>query len=70
MTSSCWTPKPPAQQVNSPTYLGAVWDRTGSALVHPGRLADGLRAAADRAEIRIHELSPVRTIRDDGPSSP
>jgi glycine/D-amino acid oxidase-like deaminating enzyme len=55
------------QQVNSPTYLGAVWDRTGSALVHPGRLADGLRAAADRAEIRIHELSPVRTIRDDGP---
>ena len=54
-------------QVNSPTYLGAVWDRTGSALVHPGRLADGLRAAADRAEIRIHELSPVRTIRDDGP---
>jgi glycine/D-amino acid oxidase-like deaminating enzyme len=53
-------------QVNSPTYLGAVWDRTGSALVHPGRMADGLRAAADRAEIRIHELSPVRTIRDDG----
>ena len=53
-------------QVNSPTYLGAVWDRTGSALVHPGRMADGLRAAADRAEIRIHELSPVRTIREDG----
>ncbi len=51
-------------QVNSPTYLGAVWDRSGSALVHPGRLADGLRAAADRAEIRIHELSPVRSIRD------
>ena len=51
-------------QVNSPTYLGAVWSRTGSALVHPGRLADGLRAAADRAEIRIHELSPVRSIRE------
>ena len=53
-------------QVNSPTYLGALWDRTGSALVHPGRMADGLRAAADRAGIRIHELSPVRTIREDG----
>jgi glycine/D-amino acid oxidase-like deaminating enzyme len=50
--------------VNSPMYLGAVWDRTGSALVHPGRMADGLRAAADRAEIRIHEYSPVRSIRD------
>ncbi len=51
-------------QVNSSMYLGAVWDRTGSALVHPGRLADGLRAAADRAEIRIHEFSPVRSIRE------
>jgi glycine/D-amino acid oxidase-like deaminating enzyme len=51
-------------QVNSPTYLGAVWDRTGSALVNPGRLADGLRAAADRADIRIHEFSPVRSIHD------
>ena len=52
-------------QVNSPTYLGAVWDRTGSALVHPGRLADGLRAAADRAGVRVHELSPVRALRDE-----
>jgi glycine/D-amino acid oxidase-like deaminating enzyme len=50
------------EQVNSPTYLGAVWDRTGSALVHPGRLADGLRAAADRAGVRIHELTPVRSL--------
>ncbi|MFZ1996073.1 MAG: FAD-dependent oxidoreductase, partial [Solirubrobacteraceae bacterium] len=53
-------------QVNSPTYLGALWDRTGSALVHPGRLADGLRSAADRAGVRIHELSPVRTVREHG----
>ena len=51
-------------QVNSPTYLGAVWHRTGSALVNPGALADGLRAAAARAGVRIHELSPVRAIRD------
>jgi glycine/D-amino acid oxidase-like deaminating enzyme len=51
-------------QVNSHTYLGSVWHRSGSALVHPGRLADGLRAAADRAGVRIHELSPVRTVRD------
>ena len=53
-------------EVNSPTYLGAVWDRTGSALVHPGRLADGLRAAAERQGVRIHELSPVRAIHDGG----
>ena len=53
-------------EVNSPTYLGAVWDRTGSALVHPGRLAEGLRAAAHRQGVRIHELTPVRTLRAEG----
>ena len=53
-------------RVNSPTYRGAVWDRTGSALVHPGRLVDGLRAAAHRNGVRIHELSPVRKLGDDG----
>ncbi|HEX3691331.1 MAG TPA: FAD-dependent oxidoreductase [Solirubrobacteraceae bacterium] len=53
-------------QVNSPMYLGGLWHRSGSALVNPGRMADGLRAAADRAGIRIHELSPVRSIHDAG----
>jgi glycine/D-amino acid oxidase-like deaminating enzyme len=50
-------------QLDSPTYLGGLWDRTGSALVHPGRLADGLRAAAAGAGVRICELSPVRGLR-------
>jgi len=51
-------------EVNSPTFLGALWTRTGSALVHPGKLADGLRVAAHRAGVRIHEHSPVRELRD------
>jgi glycine/D-amino acid oxidase-like deaminating enzyme len=51
-------------QVNSPLFLGALWTHTGSALVHPGKLADGLRAAAVRAGVRIHEHTPVRRIRD------
>jgi glycine/D-amino acid oxidase-like deaminating enzyme len=50
-------------EVDSPTYLGGIWDRTGAALVHPGRLADGLRAAVDRAGVRICELSPARALR-------
>jgi glycine/D-amino acid oxidase-like deaminating enzyme len=50
-------------QLNSPKYLGGLWDRTGSALVDPGRLADGLRAAANRIGVRISELSPVRALR-------
>jgi glycine/D-amino acid oxidase-like deaminating enzyme len=56
-------------QVNSPTYVGGLWSRTGSALVHPGRLADGLRAAAQRQGVRIHELSPVRGLHDEGRSA-
>jgi glycine/D-amino acid oxidase-like deaminating enzyme len=51
-------------QVNSPLFLGAAWTRTGSALVHPGKLADGLRAAAVRAGVRIHEHSPVRDLHE------
>ncbi|MGZ4298044.1 MAG: NAD(P)/FAD-dependent oxidoreductase [Solirubrobacteraceae bacterium] len=53
-------------QINSPTYLGALWNRADSALVHPGRLADGLRAAVARAGVRIHELSPVRALNRTG----
>jgi glycine/D-amino acid oxidase-like deaminating enzyme len=49
-------------EVNSPMYLGGLWTRTGSALVHPGKLADGLRAAAVRAGVRVHEYSPVRAL--------
>ena len=42
-------------EVDSPTYLGGVWSRSGSALVHPARLAEGLRAAALALGVRIHE---------------
>ena len=42
-------------EVNSPTYLGGLLVRSGTALVHPGKLADGLRAAALRAGARIFE---------------
>ena len=53
-------------QVSSPTYLAGLWVRTGSALVHPGKLADGLRAAAVRAGVRVCEYSPVRGLRRTG----
>jgi glycine/D-amino acid oxidase-like deaminating enzyme len=50
-------------EVNSPSFLGALWAHTGSGLVHPGKLADGLRAAAVSAGVRIHEHTPVRQLR-------
>lgn len=55
-------------QLNSPTYLGGLWDRRRAALVHPARLADGLRRAALDAGVRIHEQSPVTALaqRTDG----
>ncbi len=54
-------------EVNSPTYLGGLWIRTGSALVHPGKLADGLRAPRRvRAGVRVYEHSPVRELRRTG----
>jgi glycine/D-amino acid oxidase-like deaminating enzyme len=50
-------------EVASPTYLGGVWDRSGAGLVHPGRLAAGLREAALRAGVRIHEHSPATRLQ-------
>ncbi|HET8980586.1 MAG TPA: FAD-dependent oxidoreductase [Solirubrobacteraceae bacterium] len=53
-------------EVASPTYLGGVWDRTGAALVDPGRLAQGLAEAAERLGVRICERSPVTRLADAG----
>ena len=44
-------------QVSSPLFLGSLWTHTGSALVHPGKLGDGLRAAAVQAGVRVYEYS-------------
>ena len=49
-------------QLNSPLFLAGLWTQTGSALVHPGKLSDGLRAAALKAGVRVFEYSPVRTL--------
>ena len=50
-------------EVRSPTYLGGLWDRTGAAMVHPGKLARGLRAAALAAGVRLFEHSAVEDTR-------
>ena len=53
-------------EVDSPTYLGGLWHRTGSALVDPARLAWGLREAAIADGVRIHEHTRVTRLRRDG----
>lgn len=49
-------------EVSSPLYHGGVWDKTGAALVDPGKLAFGLRTAAARLGVRIHEGTPARSL--------
>jgi glycine/D-amino acid oxidase-like deaminating enzyme len=53
-------------QLNSPTYRGGTWDKTGTAIVDPAKLADGLRQAAVRLGVRIHERTPVSRLSDNG----
>ena len=42
-------------EIRSPTYLAAIVDRTGAALVDPGKLCDGLARAV---AVRIHMHDP------------
>src|SRR5215475_12910605 len=49
-------------EVNSPTYLGGIWDTDGCAIVDPARLAWGLRRACLAAGVRIYEHTPVMSI--------
>jgi len=52
-------------EVDSPTYLAAVWLRR-AAVVDPARLCWGLRAAILRLGVRVYEGSPVERIARAG----
>jgi glycine/D-amino acid oxidase-like deaminating enzyme len=51
-------------EIDSPTYLGGVWDRSGCALVDPARLVWGLRRACLDLGVRLYENSPVERISE------
>jgi glycine/D-amino acid oxidase-like deaminating enzyme len=53
-------------QVASPSYLAGVWDRHGTAMVEPARLAWGLRDACLSQGVRIYERTPVTGLARDG----
>ncbi|WP_369207910.1 NAD(P)/FAD-dependent oxidoreductase [Streptomyces sp. PU-14G] len=46
-------------EVDSPTFLAGLWDRTGVAMLNPARMAWGLKRACERAGVRIHEHTPA-----------
>ncbi|MFE9255977.1 NAD(P)/FAD-dependent oxidoreductase [Streptomyces sp. NPDC006879] len=42
-------------EVDSPTFLGGLWDREGVAMLHPAKLAWGLKRACLGLGVRIYE---------------
>jgi glycine/D-amino acid oxidase-like deaminating enzyme len=53
-------------EVDSPTYLGGLWDRGGAAMLDPARLSWGLADAAESLGVRIAEHTPVTALERDG----
>ncbi len=53
-------------EVASPTFLAGVFEPQDTALLHPGRLAWGLAAAADSLGVRIHEGTYVSGLSSSG----
>jgi glycine/D-amino acid oxidase-like deaminating enzyme len=46
-------------EVDSPTYHGGYWRRSGEAMVDPARLAWGLAAACRRLGVEVHEATAL-----------
>ncbi len=53
-------------QVDSPTFLGGLWDKEGVAMVHPAKLAWGLKEACLGHGVRIFEHTPADALREHG----
>ncbi|MBM2619760.1 FAD-dependent oxidoreductase [Actinoplanes sp. LDG1-06] len=53
-------------EVDSPTYVGGVWDRDGCAMIDPARLVWGLRSACLSLGVRFYEQSPVERLEPHG----
>lgn len=57
------------REVDSPTYRAGVWNRDGSVMVHPAKLAWGLADAAESLGVRIYEGTPAHGIDATGGST-
>ena len=56
--------------VNSPTYLGGLWSKNSTVMLHPGKLAAELARACIAAGVEIREHSAVRSIDSELPVGP
>ncbi|CAM5630829.1 NAD(P)/FAD-dependent oxidoreductase [Streptomyces tanashiensis] len=53
-------------EIDSPTFLGGVWNRDDVAMVNPARLAWGLKRACLDLGVRIHEHTPATSLDERG----
>ncbi|ADI12867.1 putative FAD-dependent oxidoreductase [Streptomyces bingchenggensis BCW-1] len=53
-------------EVDSPTFLAGLWDRKGVAMVHPAKLAWGLKRACAELGVRIYEHTPAERLTSAG----
>ncbi|MFC9605697.1 NAD(P)/FAD-dependent oxidoreductase [Streptomyces niveus] len=56
-------------EVDSPTFLGGLWDRRGVAMLNPARLAWGLKRACLDLGVRIYENTPGLELARSGPGT-
>ena len=54
------------EQLDSPLFEGALWSRNRSGIVHPAKLAWGLKRAALALGVRLYEHSPLTSVSDEG----
>ncbi|MFC8454174.1 NAD(P)/FAD-dependent oxidoreductase [Kitasatospora sp. NPDC057223] len=53
-------------EVDSPTFLGGLWDKEGVAMVHPAKLAWGLKQACLGQGVRIFEHTRATALAEHG----
>ncbi|MEV0256345.1 FAD-dependent oxidoreductase [Streptomyces sp. NPDC050732] len=54
------------EQVDSPTFLGGLWDRDGVAMLHPAKLAWGLKRVCLEKGVRFYEHTPALELASAG----
>ncbi|MEW2403259.1 FAD-dependent oxidoreductase [Streptomyces sp. NPDC046862] len=54
------------EQVDSPTFLAGLHDRRGVAMLHPAKLAWGLKRACVGLGVRVYEHTPALTLKPYG----
>ncbi|WP_327271126.1 FAD-binding oxidoreductase [Streptomyces sp. NBC_01224] len=53
-------------EIDSPTFLGGLWNKDDVAMVNPARLAWGLKQACLNLGVRIHEHTPATELTEAG----